>query len=269
MRTYAVFFARVILFALVPLISGCATYYNSATQRREMSWLSVDQERSMSLNTLEAKLKDKVIVRDERTLRVASKLAAAIDPPRIPQKTVIVYEDKDVQAFTSGGGYVAVSTALLAAATESELAAVIAHEIGHDEARHVMKKVESGLGAQAIMSLAYLFDTRSPDKKDQSWQYYSQAANVVYTLAANGYSRRDEYEADRLSVRYMYEAGYDPEAIVTFLEKLKRLGADKSWVYFLRSHPYLDERIAAAREEIKKYENKVTGIEVPGQYIRN
>ena len=51
----------------------------------------------------------------------------------------------------------------------------------------------------------------------------------------------------------MSQAGYDPNAIITFFEKLKQLGGDKNWVYFLRSHPYLDERIAASREEIKKY----------------
>ncbi|MFA6637138.1 MAG: M48 family metalloprotease [Candidatus Omnitrophota bacterium] len=234
--------------------TGCSTYYNPATQKKETAWFSVEQESSIALDTLNSKLKDKVIVKDERAVKVASRLSSSINSPRIPRKTLIVYEDKDVQAFTPGGGYVVVSTGLLARATDDELAAVIAHEIGHDEARHVMKMVESGMGTQTLLSLAYLLDTRSSDKKDQSWQYFSQAANVIYTLASRGFSRRDEYEADRLSIKYMYQAGYDPNAIITFFEKLERLGGDKNWVYFLRSHPYLSERISAAREEIKKYE---------------
>ena len=234
-------------------LTGCVTYYNSATQRNETAWLSMDQEDSIAINTLRVKLKDKVIVKDERSLRVARALAAPINSPRISKKYIIVYEDKDVQAFTPGGGYIVVSTGLLAAATEDELAAVIAHEMGHDEARHVMKMVESGLGTQTVLSLAYLLDTRPADKKDQTWQYFSQAANVIYTLTANGFSRRDEYEADRLSIRYMSHSGYDPEAMVTFLEKLQKLGEGTNWVYFLRSHPYLSERIVAAKEEIAKY----------------
>jgi beta-barrel assembly-enhancing protease len=250
---------NILIVLLCISLTGCAMYYNPATQRKETAWFSVEQESSIALNTLNAKLKEKVIVKDERAERVTSRLASSINSPRISRKTLIVYEDKDVQAFTPGGGYVVVSTGLLARATEDELAAVIAHEIGHDEARHVMKMVESGIGTQTFLSLAYLLDTRSSDKKDQSWQYFSQAASVIYTLASKGFSRRDEYEADRLSIKYMHQAGYDPNAIITFFEKLKQLGGDKSWAYFLRSHPYLDERIAAAREEIKKYEYDLSG----------
>lgn len=257
---------RYVLFVLslffLPGASGCATYYNPATQRRETAWLSLDQERSIAHNTLGSILHDKEIVPDQRAVRVTDRLVRAIESPRIPQKTIIVYEDKNIQAFTPGGGYVVLTTGLLASATEDELAAVIAHEIGHDEARHVMKMVESRLGAQVIMNIAYLLDRRSPDRKGRTWDNLLRASNIIYSLAANGFSRRDEYEADRLSIRYMYQAGYDPDAIVTFLEKLQQLGNDKNWVYFLRSHPYLHERIEAAREEIKKYEQKTSGKEM-------
>ena len=250
------------------LLTGCATYYNTATQRNETAWLSSQQEVSIARSTLQSKLKDKVIVNDVRAQSVANRLALSINSPRVSEKYIIVYQDKEVQAFTPGGGYVAVTTALVNAATDDELAAVIAHEMGHDEARHVMKMVEGGLGTQTILTLAYLLDTRPADKKDRSWQYFSQATNVIYTLAANGFSRRDEYEADRLSIKYMYEAGYDPNAIITFLEKLKQLGGDKNWVYFLRSHPYLDERIAAARAEIIKLEMAPGNVEVPAPYAK-
>ncbi|HPN72842.1 MAG TPA: M48 family metalloprotease [Candidatus Omnitrophota bacterium] len=247
---YLNFFLAVFMCAV---FSGCATYYNPATQKNEAAWLSLEQEDSIAINTLRAKLQGKVLVKDARALETARALASPIGSPRIRDKHIIVYEDKEIQAFTPGGGYIVVSTGLLAAATDDELAAVIAHEMGHDEARHVMKMVEKGLGAEMALNLAYLLDTRPADKKDQAWQYFSQAANVVYTLAANGFSRQDEYAADRLSIKYMYQAGYDPNAIVTFLEKLQRLGGDAKWVYFLRSHPYLYERIAAAKEEINKY----------------
>ncbi len=257
-----------IILALAACVTfaGCATYYNPATQRREAVWLSIEQEKAIARNTLEVKLKDRNIVSDARAERVMRRLTSSIESPRIPEKNIVVYEDEDIQAFTPGGGFVALSTGLLRASNEDELAAVIAHEIGHDEARHVMKRVEANLGAQALFSLAYLFDTRPAEKKDMSWQYFSQAAGVIYTLAANGFSRRDEYEADRLSILYMYRAGYDPNAIITFFEKLKSLGRDTNWVYFLRSHPYLDERIEAAREEIKKYEFGSAPFETRGSY---
>jgi beta-barrel assembly-enhancing protease len=253
----------IVLFVLCFVLPGCVTYYNPATQRKEAAWISVEQEMSIAEKTLQAKLKDKTIVKDERASRAATRIARSIDGARIPRKAIVVYEDKDVQAFTPGGGYVVITTGLLAAASDDELAAVIAHEMGHDEARHVMKAVEAGIGTQAVLTLAYLLDPRQANDKDRSWQYLSQAAGIIYTLASKGYSRRDEYEADRLSIKYMSQAGYNPGAIVTFLAKLKQVGGDASWIYFLRSHPYLDERISAAREELKKYDIKKGDAEVP------
>ncbi len=69
-----------------------------------------------------------------------------------------------------------------------------------------------------------------------------------------GYSREDELLADKLSVKYTKKAGYDPEAIISFLEKLKQLERDEPLKplvgSYARTHPYLPERIAAVKHEV-------------------
>lgn len=241
---------RILLLVLCSMVlAGCSTYYNPATGRKETVWTSLEQERAIGQNAVTQYIKGKRVVEDRRASDAANRIATAIDSPRTAKK-LIVYEDSDVQAFNTGGGYVAVTTALIANATDDELAAVIAHEMGHDEARHVIKHIEAQMGLEALINIAYMFDNREAYEKSEDWKKATEAANIAYVLVNNGFSRADEYEADRLSIRYMREAGYDPNAIISFLEKLQNLGQDKQWVYFLRSHPYLSERIAAARQEI-------------------
>lgn len=239
----------------VLLFSGCATCYNPATGREETVWTSVEQERTIGFNTAVQGLSGKIMVYDQRASEIFNRIVSAIDFPRV-RKKLTVYEDYKVNAFTTGGGYIFVSSGLLTNASDDELAAVLAHEIGHDEARHVMKQVEAGMGYSAVMSIAYLMDNRKPYQKNKDWQQVAQTTNTIYQLTNLGFSRNDEFEADRLSIFYMSRAGYDPNAIISFFEKSKYLMNDMQWIYFLRSHPFLDERIAAARNIIASLETQ-------------
>lgn len=117
-----------------------------------------------------------------------------------------------VNAFALPGGFVYISRGLLAlASSEAEVAGVLAHEIGHVTARHSAERIGAQQLAQIGLIGAALLGV------DSSLLDIGQS---IAGLAIRGYSRSQELEADTLGVRYMSQAGYDPDAMVTFLATL-------------------------------------------------
>ncbi len=113
-----------------------------------------------------------------------------------------------VNAFALPGGYVYVTRGLLAlAGSEAELASVLAHEIGHVTARHA---------AQRHQRAATVPASAKPGELDQDPAAYVQ-----------GYSREQELEADTLGIRYLARAGYDPQAMSSFLKSSTRMQSSK------------------------------------------
>jgi len=166
-----------------------------------------------------------------------------------------VIDSPVVNAFAVPGGYIYVSRGLLALANnEAELAAVLAHEIGHITGRHSAERVSQGflvgLGA-AVLSAA----ANDPG--------VSQAAGLGSDLYIKSYSRGQEHQADELGVRYLSRAGYDPMAMASFLNSLDQSTkleeqitgkSGPSFVYF-STHPQTEDRVGEARAEAQKYPN--------------
>lgn len=86
----------------------------------------------------------------------------------------------------------------------------------------------------------------------------AQALNVTFNIISSGYSREDELQADRLSVRYTQKAGFDPKATVKVLELIQDLEKSDptSMLVFVRSHPPAAQRIEVVKEELSKLEVK-------------
>ncbi len=123
-----------------------------------------------------------------------------------------------VNAFALPGGFVYVSRGLLAiASNEAELAGVIAHELGHVVARHSAERE----GATQIATLGILLGALGAQALGLPGRDVAQLGQTVAGLAISSYSREQESEADRLGVRYMSRAGYDPEGMVSFLATLR------------------------------------------------
>jgi len=78
----------------------------------------------------------------------------------------------------------------------------------------------------------------------------SMSSQALGTLLFSAYGRTNEYEADRLAVKYMRLAGYDPHGMVEVLRILKAHAGADNGLLILRSHPYLDDRVAAVSKEI-------------------
>lgn len=120
------------------------------------------------------------------------------------------------------------------------LAAVIAHEIAHTSARHAVRSAEKQLKYSLALELLL--------KGESARELGSIAAN----LALLGYGRREEYEADRLGVRYMARAGYDPNGMLRFFRKLQRNEGrePKGLSTYFRTHPSTSDRIVRVEKEI-------------------
>lgn len=156
-----------------------------------------------------------------------------------------VIESDQINAFAAPGGYIYFYTGLLSKMeNESELAAVMAHEISHVVARHGVKRLQAAMGAQLAYQLVFGGD-------DQS-EALNAAINVGMGLAFAGYSRENEREADRYGITYMRDAGYNPHGAVTMFQKLMELGGGGQNVFeqLASSHPEARERVENARAQI-------------------
>lgn len=178
---------------------------------------------------------------------IGSKLVAASTNPN-GAYTFLVVKDNEVNAFAIPGGFLYVQTGLIAAAeNEAEIAAVMAHELGHAEQRHPTESLSRQMGAQMIMDIVLGKD---------AGPYKQQAANLLMAGGISAYSRSAELQADEIAVYVLNRAGYDPNALVTFFEKLVALeqqsGASGGMTLFA-SHPPTQERINTAKKLIASF----------------
>ena len=161
-----------------------------------------------------------------------------------------VVNTEAVNAFAVPGGYLYVNIGLIRAAeSESELAGVIGHEIGHVVGKHGVKQLTRQLGLAAVIQLAL--------GEDQS-----KLEQIVTGLAANGilmkYSRDAEREADEYAVQEMYDAGIDPEGLAIFFERLLNLQrrSPSKLEQLFSTHPPTVERVTTIRSHITQLPRK-------------
>jgi predicted Zn-dependent protease len=236
-----------ILFTLLLGSSGCTTIYNPATQRKETLLLDTPSEVALGQD-MDKQVRQKLQlianpqIQDRLNL-IGSKIAAASDRQDIVYQFQIV-KDKELNAFAIPGGYIYVHSALMDAAGDDELAAVLGHEVGHLAARHSVKQLQAVMGYQLLMSIVVGASGK---------QNILQATDIIFSLVNLGYSRQDEYLADKLGVKYTKRAGFNPYGAVTFFRKLQA-EADKEGpqanIVFLSSHPPIYERIKRVEAEI-------------------
>ncbi len=155
-----------------------------------------------------------------------------------------VIDEDEVNAFALPGGYIFVYSGLIKIIeNDDELAGVLAHEIAHVVAKHSIKRLQAVLGYDLLRILA----TAAGSDKE-----LRKGVDVAIGQLILSYSIEDELLADKLGVRYLKEAGYDQNAMLTFLKKLQEVNR-KAPIRPLRrsrTHPYIPERIRALKQEI-------------------
>ncbi|NRR29221.1 M48 family metallopeptidase [Oxalobacteraceae bacterium] len=163
--------------------------------------------------------------------------------------------DPQLNAFALPGGFIAVHSALLLAAqTESELASVLGHEIGHVAQRHIARQ----LGQQrqdALIPLAALILAALASKAggDAAIGVFSAGQGLAIQRQLN-FSRDAEREADRVGFQIMGEAGFETSGMVAFFQRMQTASRSYSDLTpaYLQSHPLTTERIADIQARIRE-----------------
>jgi Zn-dependent protease with chaperone function len=156
--------------------------------------------------------------------------------------------DKSINAFALPGGYVFVNRgAIEAADNESQLAAVMAHEISHVALRHGTAQASK---AQLAQGAAGIFGGIFGGSTGGTLLTQGVALGAGSLLLK--YSRTDETQADVMGTQVLYDAGYDPRAMAQFFEKLQTETKGKNPPQFLSDHPNPDHRVERVDEEIDK-----------------
>ena len=162
--------------------------------------------------------------------------------------------DSQINAFALPGGYIGVHTGLIVLAqNESELAAVLAHEISHVTQHHMSRMVDAQKNSMLLtlagLALAILASRAGGANGSQGVQAAIAGSQALAAQNQLNFTRDNEYEADRIGFSRMVAAGYDPNAMATFMERLQRSSRfnEGTAPSYLRTHPITYERIAEAQ----------------------
>jgi beta-barrel assembly-enhancing protease len=238
---------RLLAFALLfltQLVAGCAV---NKTDIQGFNLVSIAEEKQLGDQFAVEIEKQYRVVNDPELQgyveRVGKRLLTGARSVEFPY-TFKVVQDDSINAFAIPGGHTYVNTGLIKSAdSETELAAVMAHEINHVVARHGTRQMTQQYGYSLVIQLVL----------GQNPNLMAQLATELFGQAGMmSYSRSMEAQADYLGVETMYKAGYNPEGMVTFFTKLDSQSSKNSgqMARFFSSHPLTSERIQEVRTEI-------------------
>lgn len=205
--------AGFLLVALV-LLQGCAL--NPATGERDLVFMSENSEIALG-REYNKKVLASTAAYDNAALQayvqeIGDRVAGVSHRDNLYYRFTVL-DTPGINAMALPGGYIYINRGLLLHLnTEAELAAVLAHEVGHVTARHSVRQHASGTLA-GVFSTAVAIGT--------GYRQAGDLANLLGTAVVRGYGREMELEADRLGAEYLARAGYDPQAMVDVLKVLK------------------------------------------------
>ncbi len=163
--------------------------------------------------------------------------------------------DNAINAFAMFGGFIGVNTGtLLAAQTESELAGVLAHEIGHVTQNHLARQIakEKQNTIPSLIAMAVGILAARANSAVAAATITSSQAGVVQ--AQLGYTRDFEREADRAGLQTLEKSGLDTHGMSDFFERLQKVGriAETNAPVYLRTHPLTSERISDIQNRVQQ-----------------
>lgn len=221
----------------------------------EQSW-----EVSMGEKTHESLKKDPGFSKDKAQLNrlgtVARRLIKNVERKDLTWHFAVLNTD-EVNAFAAPGGYVYVTRGLLnLCKNDNELAGVVAHEMGHVDKKHSVRQAEkAGLMTALVVGLGL-------NKKTKNAAPFAAIAAYFANLK---FSRDDEYQADAAAVKYTNAAGYDPNGLISFFDKINNDSKTSKVTKYFSTHPPTTDRINAVKKLIAKLPARNTAASAPTQ----
>ena len=161
--------------------------------------------------------------------------------------------DGTLNAFALPGGYIGVHTGLIVAAqSESELASVLAHEIGHVTQRHLARMLARERQTSVVMLASLVLAVLAARSNPQAIGGLASLGSTVAQSQMLSFSRDAEREADRVGLDILRQAGFDANGMVAFFGRLQQAGRlyESSAPEYLRTHPVTSERIADIQSRV-------------------
>lgn len=193
--------------------------------------------------------------------RVGRWIASQSERPDLPWHFGVIASD-DLNAFAAPGGYVLVTRGLYRGLqNESELAGVLAHEVGHVVRKHHLK----------ILQQARLVDIggKALTTKVGENEYIKRLIGNGAEIFARALDKNAEFEADRTAVILAARAGYDPFGLPTVLQDLGRVSRDDSRIGLLfKTHPHPDDRLAELGNAVGSRLDGITGQTLEKRFYR-
>ena len=190
---------------------------------------------------------------DDYVNDLGHRLASNSDKPK-DHFAFFIVKDPEIHAFAAPGGYIAVNSGLfIITRNESELAGVIAHEIGHITQNHLQRAFEASRKDAPLMALVLLgavLAGAGSHSGDAPMAVLAGGQGLIAQRSIN-FTRKDEIEADRVGIQTLAKAGFDPEAMAAFFQRMQDVlstgaGGDDVPV-LLQTHPVTSMRISDAK----------------------
>ena len=233
------------------LLSGCAT---TGINKGQVNIIGTDEEVQMGKELSVEVEKEFTIYRNTEVAAyvqsVGDKVTRVCDRRDIEYHFAVIEKD-ELNAFAMPGGYIYIYTGLMKDLDdEAQLAAVLAHEVGHVTARHSTERLTTIYGYQILASLVL-------GENPNFWA--GLVADIFSTTGMLAYSRKNEYEADRLGLTYASAAGYAPGGMTDLLGKLAGMEQREpsKLEELLATHPPTSERLSRVK-------GMAAGITSPG-----
>lgn len=212
--------------------------------------LSLQQERQLGESIMRQIRASRQYLEDPEVTDYISALGyrlVAQGPSADERFEFFVIDDPSINAFALPGGFIGTHTGLITTAqSESEVAAVLGHEIAHVTQRHIARlfqqQKQAGIASLAAIALAILAARSSPDLASAAMAG-AQYATIQTQL---NFTRDNEREADRIGLQILERAGFDPAAMPAFLDRMQRAYRvyETNAPSYMRTHPLTYERIA-------------------------
>jgi predicted Zn-dependent protease len=176
----------------------------------------------------------------------------------------LVLDSPEVNALAAPGGFIFITKGLLDKCRNEEmLGCVLAHEVGHVEAKHGLKSIKKSrlIDAFKIMGQEAARKYGSRELAELTAVFENVLGDIAESLIERGYDRKYEYEADKLGVEIALRTGYDPQGMTSFLQTLadQGEGTGKGW---FQTHPSASDRIERLEKSVSGYDAGTSGPEI-------